>query len=103
MGELSRGHAMGNEAPAPTGVVLSGPNGAGKTTASRTLLAEALHLMTFVNADSSPGAGRLRPRECGPGGRPDHAGPASRTGSAAGEFRVRDDPGGPVVRQLVGG
>ncbi len=37
---------------APSVVVLGGPNGAGKTTASRTLLAETLHLMTFVNADA---------------------------------------------------
>jgi predicted ABC-type ATPase len=33
-------------------VVLAGPNGAGKTTSSRTLLAETLHLLTFVNADT---------------------------------------------------
>jgi predicted ABC-type ATPase len=39
-------------ANAPTVVVLAGPNGAGKTTAARTLLAETLHLMTFVNADA---------------------------------------------------
>jgi predicted ABC-type ATPase len=32
-------------------IVLAGPNGAGKTTSSRTLLAETLSLMTFVNAD----------------------------------------------------
>ena len=32
-------------------VVLAGPNGAGKTTSARTLLAETLNLMTFVNAD----------------------------------------------------
>ncbi|MGH7221685.1 MAG: AAA family ATPase [Gemmataceae bacterium] len=32
-------------------VVLAGVNGAGKTTAARTLLAETLRLMTFVNAD----------------------------------------------------
>jgi len=38
--------------PNPTVVVLAGPNGAGKTTASRTLLAEALKLLTFVNADA---------------------------------------------------
>jgi predicted ABC-type ATPase len=31
--------------------VLGGSNGAGKTTASRTLLADALKLVTFVNAD----------------------------------------------------
>jgi predicted ABC-type ATPase len=35
----------------PTVVVLAGANGAGKTTAARTLLAETLRLMTFVNAD----------------------------------------------------
>src|SRR5947209_8423764 len=35
----------------PTLVVLAGPNGAGKTTSARTLLAETLQLMTFVNAD----------------------------------------------------
>ncbi len=32
-------------------VVLAGPNGAGKTTAARTLLADSLQLLTFVNAD----------------------------------------------------
>lgn len=32
-------------------IVLAGPNGAGKTTAARTLLAESLRLVTFVNAD----------------------------------------------------
>src|SRR5262245_50857903 len=37
--------------PSPVVVVLAGPNGAGKTTASRTLLADTLNLMTFVNAD----------------------------------------------------
>ncbi len=36
---------------APTVVVLAGPNGAGKTTSARTLLAETLKLMTYVNAD----------------------------------------------------
>src|SRR5437588_3644180 len=35
----------------PAVVVLAGPNGAGKTTSARTLLAETLQLMTFVNAD----------------------------------------------------
>src|SRR5438067_1155596 len=35
----------------PSVIVLAGPNGAGKTTASRTLLADALHVLTFVNAD----------------------------------------------------
>jgi predicted ABC-type ATPase len=33
-------------------VVLAGANGSGKTTASRTILANTLHLMTFVNADA---------------------------------------------------
>src|SRR5437764_11866302 len=37
--------------PSPSVIVLAGPNGAGKTTASRTLLAETLKVMTFVNAD----------------------------------------------------
>lgn len=32
-------------------IVLADPNGAGKTTAARTLLAENLRLLTFVNAD----------------------------------------------------
>jgi predicted ABC-type ATPase len=35
----------------PTVVILAGANGAGKTTAARTLLAETLQLMTYVNAD----------------------------------------------------
>jgi predicted ABC-type ATPase len=35
----------------PTVVVLAGANGAGKTTAAKTLLADTLKLMTFVNAD----------------------------------------------------
>jgi predicted ABC-type ATPase len=35
----------------PSIIVLAGPNGAGKTTASRTLLADLLHVLTFVNAD----------------------------------------------------
>jgi predicted ABC-type ATPase/GNAT superfamily N-acetyltransferase len=35
----------------PMVVVLAGSNGAGKTTAARTILAERLKLMTFVNAD----------------------------------------------------
>ena len=35
----------------PSVIILAGPNGAGKTTAARTLLAEQLRLMTFVNAD----------------------------------------------------
>jgi predicted ABC-type ATPase len=35
----------------PSVIVLAGPNGAGKTTAARTLLAKALEVMTFVNAD----------------------------------------------------
>jgi predicted ABC-type ATPase len=37
--------------PAPTVIVLAGPNGAGKTTAARTLLADTLRVLTFVNAD----------------------------------------------------
>ena len=36
---------------APRVIVLGGCNGAGKTTAARTLLAETLGVMTFVNAD----------------------------------------------------
>jgi predicted ABC-type ATPase/ribosomal protein S18 acetylase RimI-like enzyme len=39
----------GNHPPAV--FVLAGSNGAGKTTASRTLLADRMKLMTFVNAD----------------------------------------------------
>ncbi len=39
------------ETKTPTAIVLAGINGAGKTTASRALLADTLHLMTFVNAD----------------------------------------------------
>jgi predicted ABC-type ATPase len=35
----------------PTVIALGGPNGAGKTTAARSLLAETLNLLTFVNAD----------------------------------------------------
>jgi predicted ABC-type ATPase len=35
----------------PSVIVLAGANGAGKTTAARSLLAETLNLMTFVNAD----------------------------------------------------
>jgi len=36
---------------APTVAVIGGPNGAGKTTAARTVLADTLRLLTFVNAD----------------------------------------------------
>jgi predicted ABC-type ATPase len=36
---------------APQVVVLAGSNGAGKTTSSRTILAETLSVLTFVNAD----------------------------------------------------
>lgn len=36
----------------PSIVILGGPNGAGKTTAARTVLADTLSLMTFVNADA---------------------------------------------------
>lgn len=39
------------DASSPTVIVLAGPNGAGKTTSSRTILAETLQVMTFVNAD----------------------------------------------------
>lgn len=35
----------------PRVIVLGGPNGAGKTSSSRTLLAETLGVMAFVNAD----------------------------------------------------
>lgn len=35
----------------PSVIVLAGCNGAGKTTAARTVLAETLQVMTFVNAD----------------------------------------------------
>jgi predicted ABC-type ATPase len=35
----------------PRVIVLGGPNGAGKSTSARTTLAEALGLLTFVNAD----------------------------------------------------
>ena len=37
--------------PNPTVIVLAGINGAGKTTASRSVLANTLAVMTFVNAD----------------------------------------------------
>jgi predicted ABC-type ATPase len=37
--------------PNPSVIVLGGVNGSGKTTASRSLLANTLHVMTFVNAD----------------------------------------------------
>jgi predicted ABC-type ATPase len=40
---------MGTDRPAV--IVLAGPNGAGKTTSARTLLAETLSVMTYVNAD----------------------------------------------------
>jgi predicted ABC-type ATPase len=54
--------------PDPTVIVLAGVNGAGKTTASRSLLANTLKVMTFVNADViaqglsgfDPGAAALR-------------------------------------------
>jgi predicted ABC-type ATPase len=41
---------MGEQAK-PSVIVIAGANGSGKTTSSRTLLAERLRLMTFVNAD----------------------------------------------------
>jgi predicted ABC-type ATPase len=37
--------------PSPSVIVLAGPNGAGKTTSARTLLADTLSVLTFVNAD----------------------------------------------------
>jgi predicted ABC-type ATPase/GNAT superfamily N-acetyltransferase len=43
--------ASAEPAAKPTVIVLAGSNGAGKTTAARTLLAEELRLLTFVNAD----------------------------------------------------
>ena len=39
-------------ADAPHVVILAGSNGAGKTTAARTVLADKLGVMTFVNADA---------------------------------------------------
>jgi predicted ABC-type ATPase len=42
---------MNEISPNPTAIVLAGINGAGKTTASRSLLANTLKVMTFVNAD----------------------------------------------------
>jgi predicted ABC-type ATPase len=42
---------MNDSSANPTAIVLAGINGAGKTTASRSLLANTLHVMTFVNAD----------------------------------------------------
>jgi predicted ABC-type ATPase len=42
---------MTEGSPNPTVIVLAGSNGAGKTTASRSLLANTLRVMTFVNAD----------------------------------------------------
>jgi predicted ABC-type ATPase len=40
---------MGTDKPGV--IILAGPNGAGKTTSARTLLAETLSVMTYVNAD----------------------------------------------------
>jgi predicted ABC-type ATPase len=42
---------MGDANPNPTVIVLAGCNGAGKKTSSRSLLANTLKVMTFVNAD----------------------------------------------------
>lgn len=42
---------MDGVTPDPTLIVLGGVNGAGKTTAARSLLANTLRVMTFVNAD----------------------------------------------------
>ena len=39
-------------ADAPRVLILAGPNGAGKTSAARSLLADTLGMMTFVNADA---------------------------------------------------
>src|SRR4051812_32364430 len=36
----------------PRVLILAGPNGAGKTSAARSLLADTLGMMTFVNADA---------------------------------------------------
>ena len=43
---------MDEGGPIPTLIVLGGINGAGKTTAARSLLANTLKVMTFVNADT---------------------------------------------------
>ena len=42
---------MTHDQSSPRVIVLGGPNGAGKTSSSRTLLAETLGIMAFVNAD----------------------------------------------------
>lgn len=42
---------MTHDQSSPRVIVLGGPNGAGKTSSSRTLLAETLGVMAFVNAD----------------------------------------------------
>lgn len=42
----------GGQRRRPLVVLLGGPNGAGKTTAARTVLAETLQLVNFVNADT---------------------------------------------------
>lgn len=42
---------MAHDQSSPRVIVLGGPNGAGKTSSSRTLLAETLGVMAFVNAD----------------------------------------------------
>lgn|GEM_PF-6554419 len=42
---------MPHDQSSPRVIVLAGPNGAGKTSSSRTLLAETLGVMAFVNAD----------------------------------------------------
>src|SRR5258708_7314114 len=42
---------MSEPSSSPTAIVLGGINGAGKTTSSRSLLANTLKVMTFVNAD----------------------------------------------------
>ena len=50
--------------PAPNLIVLAGPNGAGKTTAAPRLLAGALQVEEFVNADAiARGLSAFRPEE----------------------------------------
>src|SRR5947209_14069168 len=59
---------MSELTPNPALIVLGGCNGAGKTSASRSLLANTLKVMTFVNADVlaqglsgfDPGAAAIR-------------------------------------------
>ena len=46
----------------PQVIVLGGINGAGKTTAARSLLADTLKVLTFVNADVCSGDAWARMR-----------------------------------------